>query len=273
MAERAAAKVAVEIFNKTKFPDTLSTSNAWMGIYRTLLWYEKTKALGYDYLPHIIDADKLRPARGSRKQLQDKLNAWQRRAVSVTEYLSSNFNIPIDELPRHFGKLFKHPNWRGMQKQNPLGIGFVGLILNCLTKFVTNFWDFEPEVPAKSIFPDIKMTGRSKEPKMDILGRRNGIPRAIVSCKWSIRHDRLGDVSTECTVYKSEALRSRTALSFYLITNEFDPARLSKILDDTCLDGVIHVHKPAVIQVCNLDGRLDKLYDLSAFFDIINGLN
>lgn len=273
MIERTAGKAAIEIFRKTKSPEGLSKSNAWMGIYRALLWFEKVKVHEYKYLPHIIDADKLRRPRGSKKIDRGHLNAWQTRALKMADYLSMNFNIPYDNLSEDFGKLFKLPNWRGRQIQNPLGIGFVALVSHCLKRFVPTPWDFETEVAAKSIFPDIKMTGRSKEPRMDILGRLRGIPRVIVSCKWSIRHDRLGDVSTECTVYKSEALRSRTQLSYYLVTNEFDPARLTKIQDDTCLDGVVHVHKPAVVDVCQLDGRLGRLFDLSQFFDIVSTLD
>jgi hypothetical protein len=47
--------------------------------------------------------------------------------------------------------------------------------------------------------------------------------------------------------------------------NEYDPARLNKMLDDTCVDGVVHVHKTAVADVCQLNGRLNRMMDLAEF--------
>ena len=52
-----------------------------------------------------------------------------------------------------------------------------------------------------------------------------------------------------------------------MVTNEFDPARLQKILADSCVDGVAHVHKPLLTTVLGLDGRLGGLLDLA---DLVN---
>lgn len=267
-----ASEVAINIFQKSKFPGGLSRKNVWLGIYQTLLWLESIPMAETKFLPHIIDSDKLRPPIGSAPETTRISRVWPTRAKKMSDYISKQLNISVRDLPDNVGKLYEHPNWRGRQKQNPLGIGFVALVTYCLKTFEPQYWQFNSEVPAKTIFPDIKMTGRSKEPRIDILGILNGSPRAIISCKWSIRHDRLGDVSTECTVYKSEALRNRLDLSYFLVTNEYDPARLSKIIDDTCLDGIAHVHKPAVEEICELDGRLTNLLDLSEFFDVIETL-
>ena len=92
----------------------------------------------------------------------------------------------------------------------------------------------------------------------------------IISAKWSLRHDRLSDITNECPVYKASYQRiyrtnERPELKYFVATNEFDPARLNKILDDSCVNGVVHVHKPAVTEVCQLDGRLDELIDLEDF--------
>lgn len=103
-----------------------------------------------------------------------------------------------------------------------------------------------------------------------MLAERGEIPRVIISTKWSVRHDRLSDITNECPVYKTAYARiyrqvRRAQLSYYVVTNEYDPARLNKMLDDSCVDGVIHVHKAAVVKVCGLDERLTRLIDLSDF--------
>jgi hypothetical protein len=59
----------------------------------------------------------------------------------------------------------------------------------------------------------------------------------------------------------------RDHLLYYFATNEYDPSRLNKMLDDSCVDGIVHVHKAAVVEVCGLDGRLTRLIDLADFID------
>ena len=65
-------------------------------------------------------------------------------------------------------------------------------------------------------------------------------------------------------------MRSRTAWSYFLVTNEYDPARLSKVLGDTCIDGVVHVNKRAVVETCGLNDRLNDMLDLSEFIKLSN---
>ena len=78
--------------------------------------------------------------------------------------------------------------------------------------------------------------------------------------------------SNECPVYKAAYERiyrqaRREHLLYYVVTNEYAPARLNKMLDDPCVDGVVHVHKKAPVEVCGLDGRLVRLMDLEDFIN------
>jgi hypothetical protein len=71
-------------------------------------------------------------------------------------------------------------------------------------------------------------------------------------------------------VYKAAYMRvfrqgRHSELLYYVVTNEYDPARLTKMLDDTSVDNVVHVHKPAVVGICGLNGRLSELVDLADF--------
>ncbi len=81
--------------------------------------------------------------------------------------------------------------------------------------------------------------------------------------KWSLRHDRINDLTNECPSYKQAAVWRRQNLLYIVVTNEYDPARLDKVISDTCIDSVVHVHKPAVVDAAALDGRADSLLDLS----------
>ena len=56
---------------------------------------------------------------------------------------------------------------------------------------------------------------------------------------------------------------TRMPLDYVVITNEFASARLRKLLHDSCVDAVVHVHKPAIVAVCGLNGPLQALLDLT----------
>ena len=61
----------------------------------------------------------------------------------------------------------------------------------------------EDQIEAATIFPGITVPGRRGSPSLDLLAKRGNIPRAIISAKWSVRHDRLNDITNECPVYKA----------------------------------------------------------------------
>ena len=261
---------AIKLFQSLVESDNPELSSTWLGIYQVLLWFEPVNWLGFGLLPHIIDADKLRP-NSPRKQLSwSNPTIWQRRAQWVSDYLGNKLGCAVDELPDKTDLLMKKPDYQGLQRQNILGIAFSGLIKYVLEEFGAPNINYTYEVEATRVFPGIAFPGRSSTPRIDILAEREGLPLMIISAKWSLRHDRLSDITNECPVYKASYQRiyrtnERPELKYFVATNEFDPARLNKILDDSCVNGVVHVHKPAVTEVCQLDGRLDELIDLEDF--------
>lgn len=263
---------AVSIFENAEYPSGLNATTAWLGVYQALLWHEPINWLGISNLPHLIDADKLRPSSPAKQRTWTKLTAWQKRAQALDAYLAQKLECSVASLPSKTDLLMKLPDYQGMQRQNSLGMAFAGLVKHILMKFGSGAVTYETEVEATAIFPGITFPGRSGTPRIDILVSRDSIPRAIVSAKWSLRHDRLNDITNECPVYKAAYERiyrqaRRNPLRFYVITNEYDPARLNKVLEDTCVDGVVHVHKAAVTEVCKLNGRLDKSLDLADFIN------
>lgn len=267
---------AVQIFENAQYPSGLSAATAWLGIYQTLLWYEPVNWLGYVELPHIIDADKLRPST-VKKRSWNKPSIWQTRADALNAYLAQELGCSAGAVSSKVDLLMKHRDYQGMQRQNPLGTAFPGLIKHILEKFGAKNVAYETEVDAATIFPGVSVPGRSVTPSIDLLARVDGIPQAIISAKWSLRHDRLNDITNECPVYKAAYQRiyrqaRRGDLLYYVITGEYDPSRLNKVLADTCVNGVVHVHKAAITQVCKMDGRLTQLVDLSDFVAAVSSM-
>lgn len=251
--------IAVSLLENAKYPTGFGENEYGFGIYQVLMWFEEINAYGINRLPHIIDADKLKSKSG-------KLTAWQKRAIDFEEYLAGKLSCAPNEVYEYVNLLFKEPEFEGLQGQNPRGIAFVGLVANGIKEFGNPNYSVRTEVDSNSIFPGIAFPGRSKAASIDVLIEENRNPVAVVSVKWSVRHDRINDLTNECPVYKQAAYRiSRSDFKYFVVTNEFDPARVSKILDDTCIDKVVHVDKHAVIDVCGLNDRLNDLTDLSDF--------
>jgi len=264
---------AIQIFKTSSYPLGLSSSTAWLGIYQALLWFEPVNHLSFTSLPHIIDADKLRPSTAAKKKKWKSPTVWQQRAQKVADYLSNQLGCSVSDLPKRVDRLMKLPSYRGLQRQNTLGIAFAGIVKHVLETLGSGNITYRTEVDAKEIFSGITFPGRSDAPRIDLLAAMNGIPKAILSSKWSMRHDRLNDITNECPIYKTAYNRiyrqeDNGDLMYFVITNEFDPSRLSKILDDGCVNGVVHVHKAALVAVWELNGRLDELLDLPNLIEL-----
>jgi len=258
---------AIQVFTCAFLPAQPTLQTAWLGIYQTLLWYEPVNWAGFKALLHITEANNLRPSNPRKARAWTQPSEWQLRAKAVERYMAEQMNCSSDAIEQRIDLLMKRPDYRDLQRQNPLGIAFTGLARHVLELFGNPAVEYELEVDANIVFPGITFPGRSSAPSIDILVRRGGIPRAIISAKWSLRHDRMNDITNECPVYKAAYQRIYrgvdNALRFFVLTNEYSPSRLTKLLNDSCIDALVHVHKPAVTKICQLDNRLDTMLDLT----------
>lgn len=230
--------------------------SAWIGIYEALLWYE-TMPDG-EAFPHIIDANRVRRA--------NTKNIWRQRSRAFEAYLAERMGVGHDAVKDRVDQLMRHPEFLGLQRQNPLGIAFIGVVQHLMRRYGSRQITYRTEFSATELFPTISLAGRSESPQIDIAAFKDGRPVAIISNKWSLRHDRLGDLVAECRAYKAAAMWTQS-IQYHVITNEFDPARLIKALSDECFDSVTHVHSQAVIEVCQLDGGLAGLSDLTKLIE------
>lgn len=227
------ATVAYEVLK----PYLGDVSTAWKGVYRLLLWFHRG-------VPHIIDGDKL------------ERGVWRERALRVQQELARQFACAEEQLPQELDRLINSPISRKRpQRQNPLGIGFVAALFHLLGHFSPAEYEFLPEEEiGRTVFPGITEAPRSRP---DIVVVKEGREQAVISAKWSLRHDRLKDLLDECDYFK----RLRPGLKFYTVTNEFDPARLAKVTQGYCIDQLFHVNK-RLLHVAGLDGRTAELADL-----------
>ncbi|OFV93514.1 MAG: hypothetical protein A3F68_06265 [Acidobacteria bacterium RIFCSPLOWO2_12_FULL_54_10] len=242
-------------------------ATAWSGIYQALLWYEAVTSIpGRIGLPHIIDANRLTYPLSTKGELR----IWQARAVAVEKYMADQWEVDPTRIAGMVDKLMKLSAYAGLQRHNILGSAFAGLVKHALYLFGSQNVTYELEVAGDNAFPGVQLPTRTGEPFIDILVRKQGRNRGIISTKWSIRHDRINDLTSECRAYKNAARFTDTQIFYYVATNEYDPARVEKPLTDKCIDGVVHVHKPLVTEVSGLDGRLAEFLDLSELIEQSN---
>lgn len=213
-------------------------SVTWRGFYELLLWYEHG-------VPHIIDGDKL------------VAGIWRARAEAVQKALAAEFGCTTRDLRKKVDSLLSSPIFsKPPQRQNPLGIGFVAALRVALEAFSLGDYLFLPEEAiGKSVFRGIREAPRSAPDIVVVKGEREV---AVISAKWSIRHDRLKDLKDECNYFKT----LMGSLKYYVVTNEFDPARLNKLLEDYRIDEIFHVNRRMVVAIAQVDGRLSRLGDL-----------
>lgn len=230
------------------------------GLASIRLWYEPvTKLANRVALPHIIDANRLTCSPTKKGGLK----VWQEHAVAVEEYLATALSIKPNRVASIVDRLMSLPAYAGLQRHNILGSAFAALIKHVLETLGNTVLTYELERGGDTAFPGVQLPTRTGEPFIDILVRKGGRNIGIISTKWSIRHDRINDLTSECRAYKAAGSWTDQTIFYHVATNEFDPARTVKLIDDQCIDGVVHVHKPLVTKVCKLDGRLPKLLDLS----------
>ena len=201
---------AINLFEGAKYPGGMPTSSrAWLGVYQVLLWYEAVEGLpNRSCLPHIIDANEL------RQRL-----TWRSRAIAVEEYIAQQLLVESVSLPHMVDLLMNLPAYQRLQRNNPLGIAFTGLLKHVLEQMGNHGLTYELEVSGGEAFPGVQIPTRTKKPRIDMLVRKKGQNVGIISTKWSIRHDRVDDLTTECRAYKNAARYTDTRLFYFVLTN------------------------------------------------------
>lgn len=147
---------------------------------------------------------------------------------------------------------------------NPIGIAFASAVVYLIQRFANGSYEWKTEAKiGVEAFPGLQGFRRKR---VDIVAFRAGRPFAVISSKWGMRHDRIRDLQEEADTYKTE----EPSLKFFVITNEFDNARLRQILAYPTIDGVFHIRRALVWQVygntANELANLRELTELYSFF-------
>lgn len=231
---------------RTCLDQWIQTKNdIWIALYRLLLDYI------YE-VPRITDSNRL------------KAGIWRERAKLVEAALAKELKYDASQVCQCLDTCMNKLYPPGTQRMNPVGIAFACSIVHLIDRFAGSkyTWKLEAEI-GKDVFPNLKGFRRKR---VDIVVFKNDNLYAVISSKWGMRHDRLRDPLEEADTYKKEV----PSLKFFLVTNEFDHARLMKILTYPTIDGVFHINRDMVCKIYkgSTVQNLEKLRDIVELFDM-----
>lgn len=263
MPRSAKAQLAVDMYNVLQAQHNWNTANAWHGIARLFLSCEIWRH-GWESFHGVVVYREANDFKNSPRAP----NAVMRRAGALTDYLANELGVPTATLCQEIGGYWKHPDIANLQPHNLVGHAFRSITVRILERFGDPGIIYAEEVSPYDEFPGQQFATRSRNPKIDIVGRRSNVTVALISSRWRFRHDRV-DVVEEAMAYAPAARRHNTNCRLYACVGEFAPNRLEKILSNCpptqphgALTATVHFAPQLIIGGLGENGRLANLKSL-----------
>lgn len=200
-------------------------------------------------------------------------NATLERGLELTEYLASQLGVATSDLCNSIGLFFTMDPIFDLQPNNVRGHAFRSIVCTALERFGNREIVFEEEISVHDEFPGYRLPTRSEKAKLDIIARKNGIPVALISVRWALRHDRI-DIVEEALSYGPAARRSNRDCALYGVVGEFSPNRLIKVIDhvpevtkNPALDACVHFCPDLLANGLKVNGRTTHLKSLEWLID------
>ena len=269
----AHANLAVDLFDQIMESQGWGLDNAWLGIATLLIncqvWMNGS---GWQDFPVMPAGTPVLMERNNYKRNADgEPNQSIRDAVQVRNYLAESLGVEPENLCNELGLFFQPPEIIGLQPNNPRGHAFRSLIAHVLSKYGDSQLTVAEEQNAHQLLPGFPLGTRSANPDIDIVVHRNDLVVAIISTRWTYRHDRV-DMLDEAHAYVPPARKQNPRCDFYGVTAEMVTARLNKVVHESegvaqnpIVRSLVHLHAPLATNVIGRNGSLDRLMDLTDF--------
>lgn len=261
------ANLSVRLFDNLISEYQWSVDDAWLAVVKLLVTCDVFDSKAWRAL---YGSPVLMERNNYKISLLGKRNQCLREADAVRGYLAEKLGVSSEDVCAHIGEFFRQPNIASLQPNNPRGHAFRSIVTRFLERFGDPQLDLFEEVSPHDRFPGFSFSGRSKEPRMEILATRNEKPVAILSVRWTYRHDRV-DMIDEAREYMPAARRANPNVAFFGVTAEFVAARLKKVIAVTepvakrgaALTRLVHLNAFLCRELLGHDGELAHLWSLS----------
>ena len=261
----AHAELAVELYQRLFADRGWHLDRSWLAIAMLLM----TCDIWRDGEWRVFHgAPVLRESNDYRLTKQGTPNKALSEAMQVKKRIAAELAIDPESLCSEMGQFFRHREIVGLQPNNPRGHAFRSLVAETLARFGDPTLDVSEEVSPHDLFPGYDFGNRSMDARIDILVKRGPRPVALITTRWTYRHDRV-DIIDEARAYMPAARNLNNACRFFGVTAEFGSARLKKVIGQTspvmrnsAIDRLVHLNPELPSDLIGKNGDLGKMWSL-----------
>lgn len=261
----AHAELAVNLYQQLLSERVWGLDRSWLAITMLLMTCEIWRE--GEWRP-LYGAPVLRESNDYRLTKRGTPNKALSEAVQVKERIAAELVIDPDRLCSEMGQFFRHRDIDGLQPNNPRGHAFRSLVAETLARFGDPTLDVNEEVSPRDLFPGFDFGNRSKDARIDIVVKRGPRPVALITTRWTYRHDRV-DIIDEARAYMPAARNLNRDSQFFGVTAEFGSARLKKVIGQTspamrnsAIDRLVHLNPELPGELVGKNGDLRKMWSL-----------
>lgn len=239
------AELAVALYSQDLDGRGWELDHSWVAIARLLMTCEIWRNGEWQA---FHDAPVLRESNDYRLNLDNQPNKALRDALEAKGRLAAAMQIDPGQVCGEIGQFFRQPGIVGLQPNNPRGHAFRSIVAATLDRFGDQELEMTEEVSPHDLFPGYDFGNRSADARIDIVVKRRNILVALISTRWTYRHDRV-DLIDEARAYMPAALGQNGTCRFFGVVSEFGSARLSKVIEQTrpnmtnaAIDRLVHLN-------------------------------
>ncbi|MYB41198.1 MAG: hypothetical protein F4X76_03210 [Chloroflexi bacterium] len=207
----ARAELAVDLYGDLLDEHGWELDEAWLAIAMLLvtceIWRDREWRAFYD-------APVLQESNNYGLTKSGKPNAALSEAMLVKEWIAAGLNADPDGLCSELGRFFRHPDIVHLQPNNPRGHAFRSLVAETLARFGDQQLEVHEEVSPRGLFPGFDFGNRSQAARIDIVVQRGQRVVALITTRWTYRHDRV-DIIDEALTYVPSARRQNNECRFF----------------------------------------------------------
>ena len=261
----AHAELAVTLYHRLLAERAWQLDRSWLAIALLLMTCEIWRDgewRAFHGAPVLRESNDYRLTKGGTP------NKTLSEALQVKNRIAAELAIDPDRLCPEMGQFFRHQDIDGLQPNNPRGHAFRSLVAETLARFGDPALEAGEEVSPHDLFPGYDFGNRSQDARIDIVVKRGPRPVALITTRWTYRHDRV-DIIDEARAYMPAARNLNRNCRFFAVTAEFGAARLKKVIGQTspairnsAIDRLVHLNPELPGELIGKNGDLGKMWSL-----------
>ena len=259
------AELAVDLYGELLAEHGWELDQAWLAIAVLLMtceiWRDEWRA--------FHDAPVLQESNNYRLTKSGNPNKALSEALLVKEWIAAELDADPDSLCAVLGQFFRHPEIVDFQPHNLRGHAFRSLVAETLAKFGDPGLEVSEEVSPYRLFPGFDFPTRSPDARIDIVVQRGPRLVALISARWTYRHDRV-EMIDEAMAYMPAAHGQNRDCRFFGVTAEFVTARLKKVIGETspvmqraAINRLVHLNRDLPGDLIGRNGDLGHMWSLA----------